>query len=124
MKIYSLLGRASLLLASACLAVACSKLAATSTSSPNSGPVVTPDPAVAAAVPSPTQNPEDLMPRIRPEEAKKLVDAGQAVIVDVRGTEAYKLSHIKGSIDYVLSKIEAGDFSGLPKGKRIIAYCT
>lgn len=123
MKRFSLLGRVSLILASACLAMACSKLAA-STTSPNTPAVTTPDPAVAAAVPSPTQNPEDLMPRTRPEEAKKLVDAGQAVIVDVRGTEAYKLSHIKGSIDYVLSKIEAGDFSGLPKGKRIIAYCT
>lgn len=123
MKRFSLLGRVSLILASACLAMSCSKLAASTTSS-NTPAVTTPDPAVAAAVPSPTQNPEDLMPRIRPEEAKKLVDAGQAVIVDVRGTEAYKLSHIKGSIDYVLSKIEAGDFSGLPKGKRIIAYCT
>jgi hypothetical protein len=122
MKLYSLLGRAFLLLASACLAVACSKLAANSSSPTNSAVVATP--ATAAAVPSPTQNPEDLMPRIRPEEAKKLVDEGKAVIVDVRGTEAYKLSHIKGSIDYVLSKIEAGDFSGLPKNKRIIAYCT
>lgn len=64
------------------------------------------------------------MPRIRPEEAKQLVDQGKAVIVDVRGTEAYKLSHVKGSIDYVLSKFESGDFSGLPKGKRIITYCT
>lgn len=64
------------------------------------------------------------MPRMRPEEAKKLVDEGKAIIVDVRGTEAFKLSHIKGSLDYVLGKFESGDFSGLPKGKRIITYCT
>lgn len=121
MKLFSLLGRASLVLASACLAIACSKLAA-STASTNTAVVATPDPA--AAAPSPTQNPEDKMPRIRPEEAKQLVDQGKAVIVDVRGTEAYKLSHVKGSIDYVLSKFESGDFSGLPKGKRIITYCT
>lgn len=121
MKIFSLLGRVSLILASALLALACSKLAA-STATNNASAVITPDPAV--AVPSPTQNPEDKMPRLRPEEAKKLVDEGKAIIVDVRGTEAYKLSHIKGSIDYVLGKFEAGDFSGLPKGKRIITYCT
>lgn len=64
------------------------------------------------------------MPRIRPEEAKKLVDDGKAIIVDVRGTEAYKISHVKGALDYPLTKIEASDFSGLPKNKRIIAYCT
>ncbi len=64
------------------------------------------------------------MPRIRPEEAKKLVDEGKAVIIDVRGTDAYKLAHVKGSLDYALAKIEAKDFSGLPKNKRIIAYCT
>lgn len=121
MKIFSLVSRAALILASACLALACSKLAA-STTPPSTANVATTDPA--AAVPSPTQNPEDKMPRLRPEEAKKLVDEGKGIIIDVRGTEAYKLSHIKGSIDYALTKIEAGEFSGLPKGKRIIAYCT
>lgn len=121
MKIFSMIGRGMLILASACLALACSKLAA-STAPNSTAAVATPDPAVAA--PAPTQNPEDKMPRIRPEEAKKLVDDGKAVIVDVRGTEAYKISHVKGALDYPLSKVEAGDFSGLPKNKRIIAYCT
>lgn len=121
MKVFSLLSRGALILASACLALACSKLAA-STAPANAPAATAPD--AAAAAPAPTQNPEDKMPRIRPEEAKKLVDEGKAVIVDVRGTEAYKISHIKGSIDYPLGKFEAGDFSGLPKGKRIIAYCT
>lgn len=121
MKVFSLLSRGALILASACLALACSKLAA-STAPAGTTAVATPD--AAAAAPAPSQNPEDKMPRIRPEEAKKLVDDGKAVIIDVRGTEAYKISHIKGSIDYPLTKVEAGDFTGLPKGKRIIAYCT
>ena len=120
MKIFSLLGRGLLVVACACLALACSKLAA-STHNMNTA-VSTPNPAVPPPVQS--QNPEDKMPRIRPEEAKKLVDEGKAVIVDVRGTEAYKISHVKGSLDYPLTKIEASDFSGLPKNKRIIAYCT
>ena len=123
MKIFSVVIRGVLILASACFALACSKLAVTT--APNATTAMaTPNPAVAVPAAAPTQNPEDLMPRIRPEEAKKLVDEGKGVIIDVRGTEAYKISHIKGSLDYALSKIEAGDFSGLPKNKRIIAYCT
>ncbi len=64
------------------------------------------------------------MTRISAEEAKKLVDAGKAVLIDVRSSDAYKISHIKGALEYPLSKIDAKDFSGLPKNKRIIAYCT
>ena len=120
MKILSLFARGALILACGCLAMACSKLA---TISNQTNGATTPTPNIAAE-PSPTQNPEDKMPRITAVEAKKLVDAGQAVIIDVRGTEAYKISHIKGALDYPLTKIEAKDFSGLPKGKRIIAYCT
>jgi len=121
MKIFSLLGRGALILASACLALACSKLAASQNQATTA---TTPVAAVAPPTPVPTQNPEDKMPRISAEEAKKLVDTGKAVIVDVRGTDAYKMSHIKGALDYALAKIEQKDFSGLPKNKRIIAYCT
>lgn len=117
MKVFSIFGRGLLVVLSACLALACSKLSA-STDQP------APPAAAAAAAPSATQNPEDKMPRVRAEETKKMVDEGKAVIIDVRGTEAYKLSHIKGSIDYPLSKLENKDFNGLPKDKRIIAYCT
>jgi len=122
MNVFSILGRGGLILASAGLALACSKMAAsihqTNTSS---------TPVAVTAPPTPAQaqsNPEDKVPRISAEEAKKLVDAGKAVIIDVRGTDAYKTAHIKGALDYSLSKIEAKDFSGLPKDKRIIAYCT
>lgn len=119
MKLFSVLGRSALILLSACLALACSKLAA------GTNPTVTnpaPSPAVAAAPPA--QNPEDLMPRVKVEEAKKLMEDGKAIIIDVRGTSSYQASHLKGSIDYPLAKIEAGDFNGLPKDKRIIAYCS
>lgn len=109
-----------MILLSASLALSCSKMSA-STDQPPAPNLAVNNPATA---PSPSQNPEDKMPRVRAEEAKKLVDDGKAIIIDVRGTEAYKLSHIKGSIDYPLSKIENKDFTGLPKDKRIIAYCT
>jgi hypothetical protein len=127
MKVCSFFGRGALLLLSACLALACSKLAPVNTQLlPATATTTSPAPLTSPAAPTPvpTQNPEDKMPRINAQEAKRLVDAGKAVIIDVRGTDAYKISHIKGALDYPLTKIEGKDFSGLPKGKRIIAYCT
>jgi Rhodanese-like domain len=78
----------------------------------------------AAPIHSLPQNAEDKMPRITVEEARKLVAEGKAVIIDVRGSDSYKSSHIKGALDFPLKKLEAGDFTNLPKDKRIIAYCT
>jgi hypothetical protein len=73
---------------------------------------------------TPPQNPEDRMPRVRAEEAIRLFKAGEAVIIDVRGTQAYNVSHTKGAIDFPLDRLETGDVTGLPRDKRIIAYCT
>ncbi len=121
MKMLFLLSRGALVVLGGCLALGCSKLAPSNT---QALPVTATASSPAAPTPVPTQNPEDKMPRINAQEAKSQVDAGKAVIIDVRGTEAYKISHIKGALDYPLAKIEGKDFSGLPKGKRIIAYCT
>ena len=123
MNVSSFLCRGALILASASLALACSNMAASiHQANTTTTPVAVTTPPVPA--PAATQNPEDKVPRIGVEEAKKLVDDGKAVIIDVRGTEAYKTAHVKGALDYPLSKIESKDFSGLPKNKRIIAYCT
>lgn len=90
----------------------CQKMAASSAS---------PAPATPAAAAS---NPEDAMPRVSVEEAKAEVAKGVAVLVDVRGPDAYNIAHIKGAIDHSLSRMEMGDFEKLPKDKRIIAYCS
>ena len=131
MKMFSLFARATIGLAGVGLAVACSKTPSSTTAQiipPSFTPVPVSTANTTFPVPTPAQtpapNPENDVPRISAQEAKKLVDAGKAVIVDVRGTEAYKTSHIKGALDYPLAKIESKDFSGLPKNKRIIAYCT
>lgn len=63
------------------------------------------------------------MRRTRAEEAIQLVRTGDALIIDVRGTETFKTQHIKGAIDYSLERIEKGDIQGLPRNKLIIAYC-
>jgi rhodanese-related sulfurtransferase len=124
MKTISLLGRGALLTASACLMLACNDVNGAHSGS-NNAPVAAASPAaslpVAAATPAQA---EDTIPRIKPEEAKKLVDEGKAVLVDVRGPDAYKMNHIKGALEVQLSRIEAGDYGNLPKNKRIIAYCS
>jgi hypothetical protein len=78
----------------------------------------------AASTPARPQSDEDKMPRITAEEAKKLVADGKAIIIDVRGTDVYKVSHIRGALDIPMSKLESGDLKNLPKDKHIIAYCS
>lgn len=96
-------------------------------------PAATP---AAAAIPSATPTPEkpagDVkkysnageVPRISVEEAKKAYDAGTAVFVDSRPEAAYKAEHIAGAINIVNGPDAADKFSSLPKGKKIIVYCS
>jgi len=78
-----------------------------------------------------TQPPADLpetdaeVPRVPVEQAKAAFDTGQAMIVDVRGAEAYARSHIAGALEVSLSAIQT-DPANLPldKNKWIITYCT
>jgi rhodanese-related sulfurtransferase len=123
MKMILKLGRSALIVAIASLALACAKSGAGANHANAAAPAAAPANNVAPA-PSPTQSPEDKVPRLKVEEARKLVAEGKAVIIDVRGTDSYKMSHIKGSLDIPISKLEAGDFKNLPKDKRIIAYCS
>jgi hypothetical protein len=60
------------------------------------------------------------VPRISVADAKKEVDAGTAIIVDSRAESAYKAEHITGSINVM----NEGQFDRLPKGKKIIVYCS
>ncbi len=110
--------------------VAGTNFACQSTTAGTAGTATTATPVTAAAtdanvpVPAATQNPEDSMPRVRVEEAKADVTSGKGVIIDVRGTDAWKIAHIEGAVDIQLADVEKGDFKNIPKGKRIIAYCT
>jgi rhodanese-related sulfurtransferase len=120
MKIPSTICRLSLIVAISTLMFACTKPGATD-NPVNAAPVT----AANSSTPAfPAQNLEDKISRIKADEAKRLVAEDKAIIIDVRGTDAYKLTHIKGSLDVPLKKLEAGDFTGLPKDKVIIAYCT
>ena len=63
--------------------------------------------------------------RVPADQAKAALDSGDAVIVDVRGADAYARSHITGALEVSLSAIQT-DPANLPldKNKWIITYCT
>jgi hydroxyacylglutathione hydrolase len=65
------------------------------------------------------------VPRVPVDQAKAAFDRGDAVIVDVRGADAYARSHITGALEVSLSAIQT-DPANLPldKNKWIITYCT
>ena len=79
----------------------------------------------------PTQLPANLpetdaeVSRVPVDQAKAAFDSGQAIIVDVRGADAYAREHIKGALEISLSAIQS-DPANLPldKNKWIITYCT
>lgn len=68
---------------------------------------------------------EASVPRVSLEEALTALNAGEAVIVDVRSKEAYDASHIAGAISVPLGEIET-NLNGLKLDKEqwIITYCT
>jgi 3-mercaptopyruvate sulfurtransferase SseA len=61
--------------------------------------------------------------RITVTDAKKELDAGTAVFVDVRAEAAYKQEHIKGALHMPLESLDA-NLGKLPKGKKLIIYCS
>lgn len=131
MNHYALLKRVALLTLSAGLSIACSTVQ--SSTSSGSSQSVTANSAASPAqtpttIPVPPQNAplseEDKMPRIKGDEAKRLFEKGDAIIVDVRSPDQYKMSHAKVAINVPLVELENGNFGSLPKNKRIIAYCT
>ena len=61
-------------------------------------------------------------PRISRDEARKLVNAGKAVFVDVRSEHSFETAHIKGALSIPGSQL-AMRITELPPKKMIITYC-
>lgn len=83
------------------------------------------------AEPVSTQPPANLpqtdaeVPRVPPDQAKAVFDRGDAIILDVRGADAYARSHITGALEVSLSAIQTDPANlNLDKNKWIITYCT
>ena len=62
------------------------------------------------------------VPRINIKEAQAAVEKGEAIFLDVRQAEAYRVGHIKGAISLPEADIPLRA-SMLPRDKKIIAYC-
>lgn len=62
-------------------------------------------------------------PRIAPQEAKKLVDEGKAVVIDVRNVDDYTAGHIPGSLQIPLAYVQ-GEIPWFPADKKLITVCT
>lgn len=67
---------------------------------------------------------EDAVPRIKVEEAKREADAGNVIFVDSRPEAAFKAEHLPGAVSIPLGADAEAKFGQLPKGKKIIVYCT
>jgi 3-mercaptopyruvate sulfurtransferase SseA len=76
--------------------------------------------------PTPKTAIEEVYPeiqRVSIKETKAALDAGSALIVDVRSADAYQGSHISGAINIPLEELEAR-LGELNKTQWIITYCT
>lgn len=110
-----------------CLSLACNNAAPpvqVGTSQPPPSSQVGQPSAAAEAHDEATHEIENKMPRVRADELKRLVAAGQAVIVDVRSAEEYAQAHIQSAINLPVQQIESGQYPKPPRDKRLISYCT
>jgi rhodanese-related sulfurtransferase len=66
---------------------------------------------------------EAAVPRISAADSKKEVDAGNAILVDSRDAGAFNSERLPGAIN-IMAGASPDKFSQLPKGKKIIVYCS
>jgi hypothetical protein len=82
-----------------------------------------------AESPSPTQVPpvshEDIaqVRRVDAHETKRLLDAGEAITIDVRDVQSYVAGHIPGALQIPLQYV-SGEIPWFPRDKTIVTYCT
>ncbi|HMT07984.1 MAG TPA: rhodanese-like domain-containing protein [Pyrinomonadaceae bacterium] len=73
--------------------------------------------------PTAAPTPVDDAPRISLADAKKAFDDKSAIFVDTHSKQTYDAEHVAGAINMTTGEIgTAAD--KLPKGKKIIAYCS
>jgi 3-mercaptopyruvate sulfurtransferase SseA len=78
-----------------------------------------------ATVPSGLPQTDAEVPRVSVEDAAAAIKSGEAVVLDVRSSQAYQASHIPGALSIPLAEIESNPAGlNLDKAKWIITYCT
>jgi 3-mercaptopyruvate sulfurtransferase SseA len=71
----------------------------------------------------PAGDPMAVARRISAADARKAVEKGEAVLVDVRPKESYDAEHAQGALTLPLPEIPVRA-NELPKDKLVITYCT
>ncbi len=61
--------------------------------------------------------------RIELQEAKALLDEGQALFIDVRPPDAYERQRIPGAISVPLQEL-GNRLTDIPAAHRLVLYCT
>ncbi|MBK9163077.1 MAG: rhodanese-like domain-containing protein [Acidobacteria bacterium] len=79
-------------------------------------------PVAPAASPAALNIPFPDVERMPLAEAKKAFDDGSAVFVDTHSAASFDVQRIKGAVNIPPDQIAKAD--SLPKGKKIIAYCS
>lgn len=80
-------------------------------------PIITAQPRPTTQVPFPN------VERISARDTKDKMDAGQAVLIDVRGKASYDASHAAGALSIPEEEIGAR-LDEIPRDKEVILYCT
>ena len=55
--------------------------------------------------------------------ARRWIDSGQAVVVDVREVNEFAAAHIKGAHLRPLSSFKMADLPPVPEGKKLLLHC-
>lgn len=83
----------------------------------------------AATLPPPSEAPHSSddaharVPRVNVDDLKKLYDAQQVTIIDVRDADSYAAGHITGALHIPMASLES-QVGFIPKAKQIVTYCT
>ncbi|MEJ2759306.1 MAG: rhodanese-like domain-containing protein [Anaerolineales bacterium] len=83
-------------------------------------------PTATLAVQQPTEESEIPFPTVTRADigdVKADLDAGAAIVVDVRGLQYYQEAHIPGAISMPTDDLEA-EYQSLPQDQMIYLYCT
>ncbi|HNZ95781.1 MAG TPA: rhodanese-like domain-containing protein [Thermoanaerobaculia bacterium] len=68
-------------------------------------------------------DPEPVIERLSPAAAKAAVDAGEAVLLDVRHVDAYRRRHAAGALHLAADQLPLR-WRELPRDRRLILYCS
>lgn len=72
---------------------------------------------------APNCDSEKTYPEISKAELQKAIDAKNATVIDVNGTESYKKAHVTGAIDYTATKANFASTLPADKNAMVVAYC-